>query len=127
MDHTGLEDPEALRLLLEDTISLARDARQLADLLHRLTFTVHRFAETYTTGKPDDPRHLLTEIGAVLERCLAVDLGRVGLEDALGSLRFGFVPNPSPHADIHPKELATLRERLARRAPPGRSRPRPQP
>ena len=127
MEDTHLEDAEALRLLLDDTISLAHDARQLADLAARLTYTVRRFAETYVAGQPDDPRHLLTEIGAVLERCLAVEHGRIGLADALGSLLFGFVPNPVPHEGIQCREFAALRERLIRRGHPVRARPRPTP
>lgn len=109
---TPLEDAEALRNLWDDVDSLARDSRRLSDATARLTHTVRRFAQTYVTGTPDDPRHLLTELGVVLELVTAVDLLRSGLEDAIGSLGFALVPKAQPHAALQDRALLALRERV---------------
>lgn len=128
MQNTHLEDAEALRLLLEDTALLAHDAHRLLELVSGLSHTVHRVAAACVQGQPVDPRQMLTEIGAVVERCHSVELGRVGLEDALGSLRVAFVPNPTPLEGIQAKELVALRARLVRGGHPVRARrPRPTP
>lgn len=127
MEDTHLEDAEALRLLLEDTTALATDAQRLAELVGRLTHTARHFVESYLAGQSGDPRGLLLEMGAVLERCLAVELGRVGLEDVLGSLRVRFVPNPAPHGVIQLRALVGLRLRLVRGGHPLRRHRRPGP
>lgn len=41
-------------------------------------------------------------------------------------LRFGFVPNPTPHEGIQTKELEMLRARLDPRGHSGRVRPPPK-
>lgn len=115
MDTTPLEDAEALRNLWEDVERLARDSRRLADATARLTHTVRRFVQTYVAGTPDDPRHLLGELGAVLELLGAVDLLRSGLEDAIGSLGFALVPKAEPHAALQERALTALRERIGAR------------
>lgn len=115
MESTRLEDAEALRNLLDDVEILEREARGLLDAAGRLTHTVRHYCRASLGDGPADPRHLLLELGAALERCAAIDARRAGMEDAVGSLGFTAVPNPSPHPAIQARAEIALRERLAAR------------
>ena len=117
-----LEDAEALRILWDDAVALARDAERLTHAAGRLTHTIRRFSELYVGDQPSDPRHLLQELGAVLELCLAIDGARMGMEDSSSFLGFAFVPHPDPHALIAPRAREELRARLSPRRRPS-SRP----
>ena len=112
MDHTRLDDAEAIRILWDSVVILARDAARLGDVAGQLTHTIRRFAETHVAGETDDPRQLLRALGAAAELCDAVNAARQGLEEAAAALGFAFVPNPSPHPLIAAQELAELRERV---------------
>ena len=113
---TPLEDAEALRLLLDNIYSYDRQARQVADLAGRTTHTVRRFVETALSERPDDPRHLLGELGALLELGAALERTQGGLEEALASLVFAWSPRPARCEEIQIRELASLRERLQTRS-----------
>lgn len=115
MEHTHLEDAEALRSLWDDVEILEREARLLRDAAARLTHTVRHHAQTWVAGSPGDPRHLLLEVGAALERCTTIDLVRAGIEDALSSLGFASLPNPSPHPRVAERATLELAARLTRR------------
>ena len=122
-----LEDAEALRLLWDNVLTLDHLARQHADLAGRLTHTVRRFAETVVLPQEPagaaDPRHLLLELGAVLELGNALERTQGALEEALGSLSFAWAPNPARVEEIQTRELTALRDRLQARS---RARWRPR-
>lgn len=119
--NTRLEDAEAMRLLWDDAVAMARDARRLAEAAARLTHTLRRFCELHVQDQPNDPRYLLAEYGAVLELCLAIDGTRIGMEEAASFLGFSFVPKADPHPLIEPRAREELRVRVA---PRRRVRPR---
>ena len=120
MSETRLEDAEAIRILWDDTVVLARDARQLTEATDALTHTLRAFAAAMVEGEPVDPRALLAALGVTAALCDAVVRARRGMEESASALGFAFVPNPSPHPVIQAQELAELRERLAGRG--GRAR-----
>ncbi len=112
MDPTRLEDTEALCTLWDESATLAEDARRLAATATRLHHQVRRFSAAYADGSPPDPGTLLRELGVTLELLATVEACRPGIEEAMNSLGFAFVPHPDPHAVLLDKGLRALRERL---------------
>lgn len=113
MTTPRLEDAEALCLLWDHTEFLAREARRLADAAGRLTHTTRRFAQTVCNGSPDDPRHLLGELGALYELCLSLERTRSGIEEAMDALGFRFVPGEVQTPELVAVANAGLRMRVA--------------
>lgn len=132
MTEARLDDAEAVRILWDSVVVLARDARGLTETADRLTHQVRAFAGGLVNGAPGDAKGLLMALGAAAERCEAIQRARCGVEEAASALGFAFVPNPSPHPLVQAQELNELRERIAARTPEPppaerRIRPRPRP
>lgn len=117
MSTAQLDDAEALRNLWDETTALAHDARRLADLTQRLSFTTRRFSQTWLDGAPDDPRHLLTECGALAELVMSVDRATRGVEECLEALGFVCVPRPPSDPQLDRTARAELALRVARFSP----------
>ncbi len=113
MDERRLYDAEALRNLWDGVDRLDREARLLQEATGRVTHMVRLFVTGVVEDQAQDPRHLLLELGAALERCDGVELSRAGITDALDALGFTFAPNPDPQAEIHRSTMSSLRARIA--------------
>lgn len=118
MEETRLDDAEAVRLLWDNCVVMAREARRLTERTDGLTHTIRAFAAGLAQDRPVDPRELLAELGAVAALCEGVRGARAGMEEAASALGFAFVPNASPHPLVQAHELAELRERLRGRCAP---------
>ena len=118
MHDTRLDDAEAVRLLWDTAVVMAREARLLTETTDRLTHKIRAFAAEMVEDRPIDPRELLAELGAVAALCEGVRGARGGMEEAASALGFAFVPNASPHPLVQAHELAELRERIAGRRGP---------
>ena len=71
--------------------------------------------QTVVQGAPEDPRHLLSELGSVLEAHGAVRADCQGLEEATEALGFTFVPAPSSHPLVQTQAMHALVQRLLAR------------
>ena len=109
MEETRLDDAEAVRLLWDTAVVMAREARLLTETTDRLTHKIRAFAAEMVEARPIDPRELLAELGAVAALCEGVRGARGGMEEAASALGFAFVPNASPHPLVQAHELAELR------------------
>ncbi len=123
-DTPLLEDAEAIRMLWDNTLVFDTQANQLAGLTGRLIHTVRRFAQGVVDDQPEDPRELLTELGAALETGIALERTQAGLAEALSSLSFAWSPRPPESEPVQLAALRSLRERLRARS---RARWRPNP
>lgn len=112
MKSARLDDAEAVRILWDYSVVLAREARRLTETADALTHKVRAFASGIVEEKPPDPRPLLEALGAAASPCEAVRGARDGLEEAASALGFAFVPHPSSHPLVQAQELAELRERI---------------
>ena len=107
---------EAIRMLWDGALALDHQSHQLAALAGRLTHTVQRFAQGVVDAREEDPKDLLTELGAALEVGTALERTQDGLAEALSSLCFAWRPRPTEFEGIQTRALSALAQRLQARS-----------